>query len=57
MIELAIVALVIGLVASLLGFTRVAGTSFAIAKVVAAVFLVFFLILVLIAWGVGSAIW
>lgn len=56
MIELAIAALVIGLIASLLGFTSIAGASFAIAKVVAAVFLVLFLVLILLGWGVGSAI-
>ena len=56
MIELAILCLVIGVVASLLGFTSIAGASFAIAKVIAAIFLVLFLILLLIAVGIGSAI-
>ena len=55
MIELAIGALVIGLIASLLGFTSIAGASFAIAKIVAGIFLVVFVIILLLAWGVGSA--
>ena len=56
MIELAIACLVIGVIASLLGFTSIAGASFAIAKVIAGIFLVLFLILLVLAWGVGSAI-
>ena len=56
MIELAIGALVIGLIASLLGFTTIAGASFAIAKVIAGIFLVSFVILLALAWGVGTAL-
>jgi uncharacterized membrane protein YtjA (UPF0391 family) len=56
MIELAVGALVIGIIASLLGFTSIAGASFAVAKVIAGIFLVLFLILLLLAWGVGSAL-
>lgn len=56
MMELAIGALVIGLVASLLGFTSIAGASFAIAKVIAGIFLVLFVVLLVLAWGVGSAL-
>lgn len=56
MIELAIGALVIGLIASVLGFTTIAGASFAIAKVIAGIFLVLFIILLVLAWGVGSAL-
>jgi uncharacterized membrane protein YtjA (UPF0391 family) len=56
MIELAIGALVIGLIASLLGFTSIAGASFAIAKVIAGIFLVLFVVLLMIGWGVGSAL-
>jgi uncharacterized membrane protein YtjA (UPF0391 family) len=56
MLELAVGALVIGIIASLLGFTSIAGASFAVAKVIAAIFLVLFLILLLLAWGVGSAL-
>ena len=56
MIELAFGALVIGLIASVLGFTSIAGASYAIAKVIAGIFLVLFVLLLLVGWGVGSAI-
>jgi uncharacterized membrane protein YtjA (UPF0391 family) len=56
MIEVAIGALVIGPIASVLGFTKIAGASFAIAKVIAGIFLVLFVILMLLAWGIGSAV-
>lgn len=56
MIELAIAALVIGIIASLLGFTSIAGASFTIAKVIAAIFLVLFVVLLLMAWGIGAAL-
>lgn len=56
MIELAIGALIIGLIASVLGFTTIAGASFAIAKVIAGIFLVIFLILIVMALAAGSAI-
>lgn len=56
MIELAVAALVIGLIASLLGFTNIAGASFAIAKVIGVIFLVLFVILLLVAWGIGAAL-
>ena len=56
MIELALLFLVVGVVAALLGFTKIAGTSFAIAKVFALIFLVLFLIFLLIAWGVLAAV-
>lgn len=56
MIELAIGALVIGLIASLLGFTSIAGASYAIAKLIAGVFLVLFVIFLALAWGVGAAL-
>ena len=44
MLKLALTFLVIGLVAALLGFTSVAGASFAIAKVFAAIFAILFLV-------------
>jgi uncharacterized membrane protein YtjA (UPF0391 family) len=44
MLKLALVFLAVGLVAALLGFTSVAGASFAIAKFLAFLFLVLFLI-------------
>jgi uncharacterized membrane protein YtjA (UPF0391 family) len=52
MVEMAILFLVVGVVAALLGFTGVAGASFAAAKIVAVIFLVLFLIAVLIGGGV-----
>jgi uncharacterized membrane protein YtjA (UPF0391 family) len=48
MLRLALIFLVVGLVAALLGFTGVAGASFAIAKVFAAIFAVLFLIFLLL---------
>jgi uncharacterized membrane protein YtjA (UPF0391 family) len=54
MLELAIACLIIGVIASALGFTSIAGASFAVAKVIGAIFLVLFVVLILIAWGVGS---
>jgi uncharacterized membrane protein YtjA (UPF0391 family) len=44
MLHMALVFLVIGLIAALLGFTTIAGASFAIAKFIAGLFLVLFLI-------------
>lgn len=52
MIELAIGALVIGVIASLLGFTTIAGASFAIAKVIGVIFVVVFLVLLVAALAV-----
>jgi uncharacterized membrane protein YtjA (UPF0391 family) len=48
MLKLALIFLGIGLVAALLGFTGVAGASFAIAKIFAAIFLVLFLVFLLL---------
>jgi len=45
---MALVFLVIGLIAALLGFTTVAGASFAVAKFLAALFLVLFLVFLVI---------
>jgi uncharacterized membrane protein YtjA (UPF0391 family) len=56
MIELAIGALIIGIIASVLGFTTIAGASFTIAKVIGVIFLVLFLALLLVGWGVGEAL-
>ena len=44
MLQMAIVFLVVGLLAAVLGFTTIAGASFAIAKFLAGLFLVLFLI-------------
>ena len=49
MLKGAAIFLVIGLVAAILGFTTVAGVSFAIAKVLAAIFLFIFLMLLVLA--------
>jgi uncharacterized membrane protein YtjA (UPF0391 family) len=49
MLHLALTFLVVGLVAALLGFTSIAGASFAIAKFLAGLFLVLFIVFLLIA--------
>lgn len=48
MLKGAAVFLLIGLVAALLGFTPIAGASFAIAKVLAGIFLFLFLMLLVL---------
>jgi uncharacterized membrane protein YtjA (UPF0391 family) len=48
MLQMALVFLVIGLIAALLGFTTIAGASFAIAKFMAGLFLVLFLVFLII---------
>lgn len=49
MLHMAFVFLVIGLIAALLGFTTIAGASFAIAKFMAGLFLVLFVVFLVIA--------
>ena len=49
MLHMALVFLVIGLLAALLGFTTIAGASFAIAKFMAGLFLLLFLIFLVVA--------
>jgi uncharacterized membrane protein YtjA (UPF0391 family) len=49
MLKGALVFLVIGLLAAVLGFTTLAGASFAIAKVLAAIFLFMFLMMLVLA--------
>jgi uncharacterized membrane protein YtjA (UPF0391 family) len=49
-LHMALVFLVIGLIAALLGFTTIAGASFAIAKFLAGLFLILFLVFLLIAF-------
>lgn len=49
MLQLALIFLVVGLLAGLLGFTSIAGASFAIAKFLAGLFLVLFLIFLILA--------
>ena len=50
MLHMALVFLVIGLIAALLGFTTIAGASFAIAKLLAGLFLLLFLVFLIIAF-------
>jgi uncharacterized membrane protein YtjA (UPF0391 family) len=49
MLKLALTFLVIGVVAALLGFTGIAGASFAIAKFFAVLFLILFLVFLVLA--------
>ena len=48
MLHMALVFLVIGIIAALLGFTTIAGASFAIAKFLAGLFLILFLVFLII---------
>jgi uncharacterized membrane protein YtjA (UPF0391 family) len=48
MIGWALTFLVIGLLAAMLGFTTIAGASFAIAKFLAALFLILFLVFLIL---------
>ena len=49
MLQLALLFLVVGLAAALLGFTSIAGASIAIAKFLAGLFLVLFVVFMLLA--------
>jgi uncharacterized membrane protein YtjA (UPF0391 family) len=49
MLHMALVFLVIGLIAAVLGFTTIAGASIAIAKFMAGLFLVLFVVFLVIA--------
>jgi uncharacterized membrane protein YtjA (UPF0391 family) len=49
MLQLALIFLVVGLLAGVLGFTDIAGASFAIAKFLAGLFLVLFLVFLILA--------
>jgi uncharacterized membrane protein YtjA (UPF0391 family) len=48
MLHMAIVFLVVGLIAAMLGFTTIAGASIAIAKFLAGLFLVLFLVFLIL---------
>lgn len=48
MLRWALIFLVVGLIAALFGFTGIAGASFAIAKILAFLFLAVFLVLLLL---------
>jgi uncharacterized membrane protein YtjA (UPF0391 family) len=49
MLQLALLFLVVGIVAGLLGFTSIAGASFVIAKFLAGLFLVLFVVFLILA--------
>ena len=49
MLHMALVFLFVGILAALLGFTTIAGASFAVAKFLAGLFLLLFLLFVVIA--------
>ena len=49
MLHYALVFLVVGIVAALLGFTSIAGASFAIAKFLAGLFLILFVVFAILA--------
>jgi uncharacterized membrane protein YtjA (UPF0391 family) len=56
MLKWALIFLAVGIVAALLGFTGVAGASFAIAKALAIVFGVLFLVFLVLALAAGNKI-
>ena len=56
MLHMAVVFLVLGLIAALLGFTTIAGASIAIAKFLAGLFLLLFLVFLVIGLAAGRAI-
>jgi uncharacterized membrane protein YtjA (UPF0391 family) len=51
MLRLALLFLILGLIAGLLGFTGIAGASFAVAKLLFGIFLVIFLVLLVLGLG------
>jgi uncharacterized membrane protein YtjA (UPF0391 family) len=53
MLKLAITFLVVGLVAALLGFTGIAGASFAIAKFFAVLFAILFVVFLILGLSAG----
>jgi uncharacterized membrane protein YtjA (UPF0391 family) len=55
-VRLAILFLLIGVVAAVLGFTSIAGASFAIAKFFAFLFLVLFLVFLVVGMSVAKRI-
>ena len=56
MLKLAIVFLLVGIVAALLGFTSIAGASFAIAKIFALIFGVLFLLFLVLGLSAANRI-
>lgn len=55
MLRLAILFLILGLVAGVLGFTGIAGASIAIAKFLFAIFILIFLVLLVLGLGLFSS--
>jgi uncharacterized membrane protein YtjA (UPF0391 family) len=49
MLQLALLFLVVGIIAGLLGFTSIAGASIAVAKFIAGLFLVLFVVFLILA--------
>ena len=49
MLQLALMFLVVGIIAAVLGFTSIAGASFVIAKFLAGLFLVLFVVFLILA--------
>ena len=49
MLQLALMFLVVGIIAAVLGFTSIAGASFAVAKFLAGLFLVLFVLFLILA--------
>ena len=56
MLKWALIFLVVGLVAGLLGFTGIAGTSIAIAKTLFFIFMVIFLVLLIAGLAIGRRV-
>jgi uncharacterized membrane protein YtjA (UPF0391 family) len=56
MLHMALVFLVIGLIAALLGFTTIAGAAIGIAKFLAGLFLVLFVVFLIIGLAAGRRI-
>jgi len=56
MLNWALTFLVIGLIAALMGFTTIAGASFAVAKFIAGLFLILFLVFLVLALAAGRRI-
>jgi uncharacterized membrane protein YtjA (UPF0391 family) len=50
MLQMAVLFLIVGLAAALLGFTTIAGASFAIAKFIAGLFLLLFLVFLVLSF-------
>jgi uncharacterized membrane protein YtjA (UPF0391 family) len=56
MLRWALIFFVVGIIAALLGFTSVAGTTFAIAKFLAGLFLVLFVVFLLLGVMAGRRV-